>query len=113
MRQIRELLDARAGLAPGCSSWIICGDLNATPESQVVELLHESGFRDAYADHPQAGTSNANRKSRRIDFLFHSSELVAGPADLPAIGNDTPLPSDEHPSDHLAIGARIDLTAPS
>ena len=107
LRQVRELLDARAELAPGCSSWIICGDLNATAESQVVQLLQEAGFRDAYAAHPQAFTCNANRKSKRIDYLFHSNDLLAGPADLPMIGDDTPLPSAEHPSDHLAISARF------
>ena len=113
LRQMRDLLDGRTRLAPGCSSWIICGDLNVTPDSAVVELLHESGFQDAYAAQPRAFTCNANRKARRIDFLFHSRELVAEPADLPAIDNDTPLPSAEHPSDHLAISARIDWAAPS
>ena len=113
LRQVRELLDARAELAPGCSSWIICGDLNATAESQVVQMLQEAGFRDAYAAHPQAYTCNANRRSKRIDYLFHSSELVVDPADLPTIDNETPLPSAEQPSDHLAISAKIDLTAPS
>lgn len=107
LRQIRELLDARAGLAPGCSSWIICGDLNVTPDSAVVQLLQKTGFRDAYAAQPRAFTCNANRNARRIDFLFHSSDLVAELADLPMIDNDTPLPTAEQPSDHLAISARF------
>lgn len=107
LRQVRELLDAREGLAPGCSSWIICGDLNVTAESAVVQLLQAAGFCDAYAGHPQAFTCNANRNARRIDFLFHSGDLVAEPADLPIIDNETPLPSGEQPSDHLAISANF------
>jgi len=113
LRQISELLDGRAALAPGCSSWIICGDLNVTPDSTVVQLLQQTGFRDAYAGQPHAFTCNANRNARRIDFLFHSGDLVAEPADLPVIENDTPLPSAEQPSDHLSISAKIDLSAPS
>lgn len=113
LRQVRELLDARARLAPGCSSWIICGDLNVTPDSAVVQLLQAVGFCDAYTAHPRAFTCNANRNARRIDFLFHSGDLVAKPTDLPIIDNETPLPSGEQPSDHLAISAKIELTAPS
>lgn len=112
LRQVRELLDARAGLAPGCSSWIICGDLNVTPDSAVVQLLQTAGFCDAYAAHPRAFTCNANRNARRIDFLFHSGDLVAEPAVLPTIDNDTPLPSAEQPSDHLAISAKFRWDTP-
>ena len=56
LRLMRELLDARAGLAPGCSSWIIRGDLNVTPDSAVVQLLQAAGFCDAYAGHQRSGT---------------------------------------------------------
>jgi endonuclease/exonuclease/phosphatase family metal-dependent hydrolase len=108
LRQISELLDAQTGLAPGCSSWIICGDLNVTPNSPVVQRLQAAGLRDAYAAQHQAFTCNANQNARRIDFLFHSSDLVAEPTDLPIIDNNTPLPSAEQPSDHLAISARFD-----
>lgn len=30
-RQIRQLLQERAHIAPGCEAWIVCGDLNVTP----------------------------------------------------------------------------------
>lgn len=111
LRQIHELLHARAGLAPGCTSWIICGDLNVTQDSAVVQLLRETGFHDAYTSRPHAFTCNANRKARRIDYLFCSSDLAGEPMDLPTIDNDTSLPSAEQASDHLAISARMDWAA--
>ena len=108
LRQIRELLDARARLAPADASWIIGGDLNVTPTSAVVQCLQAAGLRDAYAALPRVFTCNANRKARRIDFLFHSADLTATPLELPPIHDDTPLPSAAQPSDHLAIGAEFD-----
>jgi endonuclease/exonuclease/phosphatase family metal-dependent hydrolase len=101
--------DSQASLRPaaGCSSWIICGDLNATAESAVLQGLTQAGFCDAYATHPHAFTCNANRKARRIDFLLHTSDLLAEPTQLPVIDNDTPLPSAEEPSDHPTISAKM------
>jgi endonuclease/exonuclease/phosphatase family metal-dependent hydrolase len=43
-RQVRQLLDACDACAPAETAWIVCGDLNATPESDVVATLHRAGF---------------------------------------------------------------------
>lgn len=82
---------------------IICGDFNAEPSSDVVALAVERGFVDAYATLPNAYTCNANGKKKRIDFILHSSEFTSTPSPLPAVEDDTPLPSDSEPSDHLPI----------
>jgi mRNA deadenylase 3'-5' endonuclease subunit Ccr4 len=107
-RQVSQLLAERTTLAPGGAAWIIAGDFNVTPGSEVVRLLEAAGFSDAHLGPADRPTCNANRRARRIDFLMHSRELVSHPADIPVIDDHTPLPSTEQPSDHLAILARFD-----
>ncbi len=91
-------------LEPGPT--IVCGDLNATPESDVINVFQEAGFEETFPE--TAFTANPNGRAKKIDYLLHSRELVATPLSLRAIDDVTPLPSPEEPSDHLAIVARID-----
>jgi len=102
--QARELLDALRRFP--CDGWIVCGDFNAESESDALAAFRERGFVDAYANAP-APTCNSNRRTKRIDFILHSPALRSTPAPLPAIADDTPLPSETEPSDHLAISAEI------
>lgn len=102
-RQITQLLEELPRIAPQCRSWIICGDFNVTSDSAVVQALETAGFVDAYRDRSHLATCNPNRRAKRIDYLFHTIDLTAQPADLPVIDDRTPLPSLEQPSDHLAI----------
>jgi len=96
-RQIAELLEGRP------ERFIVCGDFNAEAASETVSLCLAAGLRDAC---PAGGaTSNANGRAKRIDYLFHSLDLRAAPALLPRIADDTPLPSESEPSDHLAVRA--------
>jgi len=111
LRQIRELLDARTRPAHGCSSLIICGDLNVTADGSVVRELQAAGFVDAYAERPEMKTCVANGKAKRIDYLFHTADLRAQPMELPSIHDQTPLPSLQDPSDHLPIVAEFDWNA--
>lgn len=101
--QLAEILDAWT-----TSSRIVCGDFNAEPESDVLELARSRGLVDAYASLPDAYTCNANGKRKRIDFILCTSDFVPSPSPLPAIDDDTPLPSDVEPSDHIAIEARLE-----
>lgn len=100
--QFATLLDA--WVRPG-KEWIVCGDLNVGPESRAFALALGRGLRDAYAGMPDAFTCNANRRARRIDFLFHTPGLRAEPVPIPPIDGSTPLPSEREPSDHLPIAA--------
>lgn len=102
--QLVELLDA--WVRPG-EPWVVCGDFNVGPESAAIAAARERGLGDAYAGLPRAFTCNANRRAKRIDFLLHSSELVAVPMDLRPVEDETPLPSFEEPSDHLPIVAEV------
>jgi endonuclease/exonuclease/phosphatase family metal-dependent hydrolase len=107
-RQIRQLLQERHLHAPECSGWVICGDLNVTPDSPVVEALHGAGFEFSHAGCDQAATCNPNRRAKMIDFVFHDRALRAEPLALPAVGNQTPLPGPGQPSDHVAVLARFE-----
>jgi endonuclease/exonuclease/phosphatase family metal-dependent hydrolase len=103
-RQARELLDALRRLP--CDAWVVCGDFNAEPDSEVVAEFRARGFVDAYA--ACAGpTCNSDRVPKRIDYVFHSPALRSAPEPLVSIAADTPLPSETEPSDHLMIGARF------
>lgn len=101
--QLAELLDTwPSGVR------VVCGDFNAVPTSDVLELARERGLKDAYATMDDAFTCNANSKRKRIDYILHTPDFKATPNALPAITDDTPLPSETEPSDHLPIEARLD-----
>jgi len=87
---------------------MVCGDFNRTPDSEVVTVMREAGYDDAHAGRPDARSAVANGKAKLIDYIFCSRELRARPIDPPVIGDDTCLPSQEQPSDHLALVAEID-----
>ena len=107
LAQIREVLDAIERFEPRCAGWVLCGDFNAEPESVALAEAAGRGWRDAYSG-SRAPTCNPNRHAKRIDYLLHTPELQARPAALPALSDDTPMPSDVEPSDHLALMADFD-----
>jgi mRNA deadenylase 3'-5' endonuclease subunit Ccr4 len=106
-RQASELLACLGAMGPPDTPWVICGDFNAVPESAVVALFSNSGFVDAYRDHGAMFTCAPNGKARRIDYVFHAASLASQPMTLRPIADNTPLPSEDEPSDHLAIGASL------
>lgn len=105
-RQACELLDCCSAIAPPAFATIVCGDLNAPPESDIASMLRARGYGDAYESAPQP-TCNPHRRATRIDFIFTSAGLLASPEPIPAIDGDTLLPSAAEPSDHLPITARL------
>jgi mRNA deadenylase 3'-5' endonuclease subunit Ccr4 len=106
-RQMRQLLKERSLQAPECSGWVLCGDLNVTEDSEVVALLHASGFAFSHAGCARAATCNSNRRAKMIDFVFHDRSLRAEPLALPVVADNTPLPGPAQPSDHVAVLARL------
>ncbi|MCA9670558.1 MAG: endonuclease/exonuclease/phosphatase family protein [Myxococcales bacterium] len=104
--QIEQLLDTREQRAPGCAAWLVCGDLNAAPGSDVVTTLEQRGLHCVHAG-SGAATCNANARLQLIDHLFVSAALDATPIMPPAIEAETPLPSGEQPSDHLPLSAEL------
>lgn len=106
VRQLEELVDELRARGP-LDDVIVCGDFNATPDSDVVGRLLAAGFRDAFAALPDAYTCNPNQTAKRIDYLFYGPGLTATPRPLPAIDDHTPLPSRTEPSDHLPVVAEL------
>jgi mRNA deadenylase 3'-5' endonuclease subunit Ccr4 len=103
LRQVRQLLRTSETMVPQCDGWIMCGDFNATPSSPIVATLQQAGLYYAHESDQRARTCNSNANAKLIDYLFHSSALLAKPVGSPRLDDETPLPSLEQPSDHLAI----------
>jgi mRNA deadenylase 3'-5' endonuclease subunit Ccr4 len=106
-RQAQQLLEAYRLMAPSCQGWLICGDLNATPDSDTVAILTGSGFQSAHFGLAHAYTCKVNSEAKIIDYLFHSPEFRAEPKTVAVISDQTALPSAEQPSDHLPVVARF------
>jgi mRNA deadenylase 3'-5' endonuclease subunit Ccr4 len=107
LRQAHELVAEHERSAADGRGWIVAGDFNVTPQSEIVALMTGAGFSFAHRDLTNVRTCNVGAKARLIDYLFHSNDLVAE-AVLPApIDDATVLPSAEEPSDHVALMARF------
>jgi endonuclease/exonuclease/phosphatase family metal-dependent hydrolase len=94
-------------MAPPCDGWLICGDLNATPDSEMVATLERAGFQYAHRELAHAYTCKVNSEVKMIDYLFHSSNFRSQPERVLQISDQTILPSAEQPSDHLPVLARF------
>ncbi|MBN8232733.1 endonuclease/exonuclease/phosphatase family protein [Corallococcus macrosporus] len=105
MQQATELIHELIRKDPN-ASWVVCGDFNARPGEPLVRAFEAAGLLDAYAGQHQP-TCNANGEPKAIDFLFHSSALRALPDRLTTLDARTPMPSEQEPSDHLPIAARL------
>jgi mRNA deadenylase 3'-5' endonuclease subunit Ccr4 len=103
LRQITQLLKEKDTLLPGAQGWVVCGDFNATSDSSVAEAARSAGLVDAYHGKEEAHTCVVERRAKRIDYIFHSPNLKASPAELPMLEGPTLLPSPDEPSDHVAI----------
>lgn len=99
--QLSELLSRRQELCGDASGWVVCGDLNATPDHALLRLAREAGLRPAHADDPP--TCNVHGWCRTLDYLLLSEGLQATPEAPPALDAEDPMPSALHPSDHLPL----------
>jgi mRNA deadenylase 3'-5' endonuclease subunit Ccr4 len=106
-RQAAELLGKCGGFDPPCDGWVVCGDFNRGPSSDVVATLRQAGFEFAHAGRPHVRSAVAKGRASLIDYLFHTKSLTARPVDPPPISGRTVLPSAEQPSDHLALLAEF------
>lgn len=86
-------------VAAGPEPVILCGDLNAPPESpEVTQLLRRSGLADAASSEPQP-TYPAEAAGARIDFILHS----------PALGEAKAWTTSSPASDHLPLVAEWEV----
>jgi mRNA deadenylase 3'-5' endonuclease subunit Ccr4 len=106
-RQVLKLANEWERIKDCGDGWLICGDLNATPNSEVVAVLRRAGFRYAHRNLPETYTCNVGGHAKMIDYLFHSSTLRTEPNPVCRIFDETPLPSAEQPSDHLPVVSKF------
>jgi len=107
-RQMRQLLSECAVQSAGCVGWLVCGDLNVTVDSEVVKALHAAGFTFSHVSCPDTATCNSNRRAKMIDYVFHNAALRAKPLPGAMVGDETPLPGADQPSDHVAVVAQCE-----
>jgi mRNA deadenylase 3'-5' endonuclease subunit Ccr4 len=105
LRQATELLATSRSLDP--CPWIVLGDLNVEPDSAAIQVFRDAGFADAHEANVM--TANSNGRAKKIDFLLHDARLVAAPRTTATVEDDTPLPSDAQPSDHVPLVATFSL----
>jgi endonuclease/exonuclease/phosphatase family metal-dependent hydrolase len=110
-RQASQLLNDYPTMGPPCDGWLLGGDLNATPESEIVAMLERAGFQYAHRGLAHTYTCKVNSEVKMIDYLFYSPEFRAEPQRVVQISDQTVLPSAEQPSDHVPIVARFSWTA--
>jgi CCR4-NOT transcription complex subunit 6 len=108
LRQAQQLLAELQTRAAEAQDWIVSGDFNATPESEIVSRLRQAGFHYAHEGLTGSATCNVNADARMIDYLFFSAGLSAEPRRPVSIDERTVLPSAEQPSDHIALMAQFD-----
>lgn len=108
LRQVQKCLEEYQNRAGDAGAWIISGDFNATPESEIVELALQAGMQYSHHNLADVYTCNIGGRARLIDYLFYSAGLSAEALVLSRIDDQTILPSAEEPSDHVPIMARFD-----
>jgi mRNA deadenylase 3'-5' endonuclease subunit Ccr4 len=106
-RQALQLLNECQNLVPSPHGWLICGDLNATPDSEIIATLESASFQYAHAGLAQTYTCKVNSEVKMIDYLFYSPAFRAEPQSILQISDRTVLPSSDQPSDHLPVTARF------
>jgi mRNA deadenylase 3'-5' endonuclease subunit Ccr4 len=107
LRQAHQLVAEYENSAAQARGWIVTGDFNATPGSEIVTAMEQASFQYAHRGLPEVFTCNIGASARLIDYLFYSSEFHADPVVPPTIDDFTILPSAEQPSDHVAIMAKF------
>lgn len=102
LRQTTQLL---AYIAQHDRPWLIVGDLNAEPNTPVLNAIESAGFSLS----PPVPTCNINRVPRQLDYICFSSHFTATFDLLPLITEKTVLPTAEQPSDHLNLACDIEF----
>lgn len=102
-RQASEIVVALQTERAQHAAQIICGDLNVTPESEVIETLRSADFVPA---HTGVFSCNSNGAAKLIDYVL-SRGLHVDPIAPRVIDDETPLPSEDEPSDHLPLAVRF------
>jgi len=111
-RQARQLLEEREATDPNCRAWVLCGDLNVTPDSETIRMVRRVGLDYAHRGREHLITCKTKVHAQMVDYLLHTPTLAARPVDPPPVDDQMPLPSDREPSDHRAVTAWFDWAKP-
>lgn len=108
--EVDNLLEELKGDAPV----LVCGDFNDTPDSQVCQKMRDAGFVSVYEHDETSWTTWKKREKevkRVIDYIWYRGDvrLVARLAMPPSEAYPRMLPDVHHPSDHLDIGAKLNI----
>jgi endonuclease/exonuclease/phosphatase family metal-dependent hydrolase len=107
-RQAVELIDECRWFDPPCDGWIVSGDFNARPDSEIVATFRQADFEYAHAGRRCVRSAVVNRRASLIDYLFYTEVFATRPIDPPPVSDGMVLPSAEQPSDHLALAAEFE-----
>ncbi|MCB9760302.1 MAG: endonuclease/exonuclease/phosphatase family protein [Alphaproteobacteria bacterium] len=104
--QMKELLARLQGMP---APWILGGDLNAISQGPVVETAMAAGLRLSARSLRPWDTALINGNRRKLDYLLYNPEqLRPSPRPLPGLSRHHPIPTAEHPSDHLPLYVEFD-----
>ncbi len=92
--QAEQLVEFIGGAHPA----LLGADLNSEPDSEVLHVLEQAGFRDAG---PETGVTSPNG-GRRIDFILVTSDIEVRDARIP----------ESEASDHNPVVSDLSLTSP-
>lgn len=104
--QVYFLLGAITQNFPGSNGRIVCGGLNAEPDSDAVHLLTSAGYIDTHSEAVNKATCHAG-KAVQIDYLFHDAALRAEAVPHALVTDGSTLPNEQEPSDHVAVSAKF------
>ncbi len=98
--QVQPLVEEIERFSFGPQGAVLLGDLNAEPDSPEIERIRRTGFLDAFAE---LGTGEGYTFSsfdpwQRIDYIWHSPDLVASDLEIPQ----------STASDHLGVVVTLD-----
>jgi endonuclease/exonuclease/phosphatase (EEP) superfamily protein YafD len=102
--QLQELL---THIEEDAARWLVVGDFNATSDSEVLRGAYARGWEESCRSLRPWDTTNINGRCRKLDYLlYRTGQLIPEPMPLPRLERTTPMPSKEHPSDHLPVSVR-------
>jgi len=108
LRQVQQCLAEYENHNAEAHGWLISGDFNVTPESEIVGLALRAGMQYPHQNLADVYTCNIGGRARLIDYFFYSAGLTAQASVVRRIVDQTILPSAQEPSDHVPIMARFD-----
>lgn len=95
LEQAEQLIEFWEGRSPA----LLLGDLNATPDTEVLAALDTAGFRDPGLEFLDFATTSED--GLRIDYILTTAGLTTTEMDIPQVWT----------SDHLPVVARVRLSA--